>query len=97
MPGKGEDAGRNTRSLLRRNTVSENRLNDARWKQDEYQSSHSVVELPNDPKLSDRGVRRGTCMVGGKAAVIAGEARHDVRLGRRRLRGDPTPSPWAVK
>jgi hypothetical protein len=23
---------------------------------------------PNDPKLSDSGVRRGTCMVGGKAA-----------------------------
>jgi hypothetical protein len=22
--------------------------------------------LPNDPKLSDRGVRRGTCMVGGR-------------------------------
>ena len=27
---------------------------------------------PNDPKLSDRGVRRGTCMVGGKVAVEAG-------------------------
>lgn len=26
----------------------------------------------NDPKLCDRGVRRGTCMVGGKAAVEAG-------------------------
>ncbi len=24
------------------------------------------AKLPNDPKLSDRGVRRGTCMVGGK-------------------------------
>jgi len=27
---------------------------------------------PNDPKLSDRGGRRGTCMVGGKAAAEAG-------------------------
>ncbi len=27
---------------------------------------------PNDPKLSDGGVRRGTCMVGGKAAAEAG-------------------------
>ncbi len=27
---------------------------------------------PNDPKLSDRGARRGTCMAGGKAAVEAG-------------------------
>ena len=27
---------------------------------------------PNDPKLSDRGARRGTCMVGGKAAAEAG-------------------------
>ena len=31
---------------------------------------------PNDPKLSDRGVRRGTCMVGGKAAVEAGAVTH---------------------
>ena len=27
---------------------------------------------PNDPKLSDRGARRGTCMVGGKAVAEAG-------------------------
>jgi len=27
---------------------------------------------PNDPKLSDSGVRRGTCAEGGKAAVEAG-------------------------
>ena len=27
---------------------------------------------PNDPKLSDRGARRGTCTVGGKAAAEAG-------------------------
>jgi hypothetical protein len=26
------------------------------------------LATPNDPKLSDRGVRRGTCMAGGKAA-----------------------------
>ena len=31
---------------------------------------------PNDPKLSDSGVRRGTCMVGGKAAVEAGAVTH---------------------
>ena len=30
------------------------------------------VATPNDPKLSDRGARRGTCMVGGKAAAEAG-------------------------
>ena len=30
----------------------------------------------NDPKLSDRGVRRGTCMVGGKAAAEAGAVTH---------------------
>jgi hypothetical protein len=28
-----------------------------------------VRSAPNDPKLSDRGVQRGTCMVGGKAAA----------------------------
>ena len=31
---------------------------------------------PNDPKLSDSGVRRGTCMVGGKAAAEAGAVTH---------------------
>ena len=31
---------------------------------------------PNDLKLSDSGVRRGTCMVGGKAAVEAGAVTH---------------------
>ncbi len=30
------------------------------------------ARTPNDPKLSDCGVRRGTCMVGGKAAAEAG-------------------------
>ena len=34
------------------------------------------VATPNDPKLSDRGVRRGTCTVGGKAAVEAGDVTH---------------------
>ena len=29
-----------------------------------------------DPKLSDRGVRRGTCMVGGKTAAEAGAVTH---------------------
>ena len=33
-------------------------------------------ETPNDPKPSDRGVRRGTCMVGEKAAVEAGAVTH---------------------
>ena len=27
---------------------------------------------PNDPKLSDRGARRGTCTVGGKEVAEAG-------------------------
>ena len=31
---------------------------------------------PNDLKLSDGGVRRGTCMVGGKAAAEAGAVTH---------------------
>ena len=31
---------------------------------------------PNDSKLSDRGVRRGTCMAGGKAAAEAGAVTH---------------------
>ncbi len=34
------------------------------------------VATPNDPKLSDSGVRRGTCMVGGKVAVEAGAVTH---------------------
>src|SRR5260221_14223450 len=34
------------------------------------------AKSPNDPKLSDRGVRRGTCTVGGKAAVEAGAVTH---------------------
>ena len=37
-----------------------------------YSSSHEARATPNDPKLSDRGARRGTCTVGGKAAVEAG-------------------------
>ncbi len=31
---------------------------------------------PNDLKLSDSGVRRGTCIVGGKAAAEAGAVTH---------------------
>ena len=38
--------------------------------------SHETVATPNDPKLSDSGVRRGTCMVGGKAVVEAGAVTH---------------------
>jgi hypothetical protein len=37
---------------------------------------HTRSKWPNDPKLSDRGVRRGTCMVGGKAAAEAGAVTH---------------------
>ena len=38
---------------------------------------HSTGERkPNDPKLSDSGVRRGTCMVGGKAVAEAGAVTH---------------------
>jgi hypothetical protein len=32
----------------------------------------TCAKSPNDPKLSDRGVRRGTCMAGRKAAAEAG-------------------------
>ena len=42
----------------------------------EIASQMPAVQAPNDPKLSDRGVRRGTCMVGGKAAVEAGAVTH---------------------
>ena len=35
-----------------------------------------AAKAPNDPKLSDSGVRRGTCVVGGKAAVEAGAVTH---------------------
>ena len=34
------------------------------------------ARTPNDPKLSDSGVRRGTCMVGGKAEAEAGAVTH---------------------
>jgi hypothetical protein len=36
----------------------------------------SGSQSPNDPKLSDRGGRRGTCTVGGKAAAEAGAVTH---------------------
>ena len=39
-------------------------------------SRNSVQRTPNDPKLSDRGVRRGTCTVGGKVAAEAGAVTH---------------------
>ena len=41
------------------------------------------VATPNDPKLSDRGVRRGTCMVGGKAAAEAGAVTHGAVRGMK--------------
>ena len=39
-------------------------------------SSGRFLLWPNDPKLSDSGVRRGTCMVGGKVAAEAGAVTH---------------------
>ena len=53
-------------------------------------NAHTCVKSPNDPKLSDRGVRRGTCTAGGKAAAEAGAVTHGaVRcsawLGRVRI------------
>ena len=44
-------------------------------------------ETPNDPKLSDRGVRRGTCMAGGKAAVEAGAVTHGAVRGMKDKEG----------
>ena len=38
--------------------------------------SATRAKSPNDLKLSDGGVRRGTCMVGGKAAAEAGAVTH---------------------
>ncbi len=42
----------------------------------EFILRNDARKSPNDPKLSDSGVRRGTCMVGGKAAVEAGAVTH---------------------
>jgi hypothetical protein len=39
-------------------------------------------ETPNDPKFRDSGGRRGTCMVGGKAAAEAGAVTHGAALQR---------------
>ena len=39
----------------------------------------------HDPKLSDRGVRRGTCTVGGKAAAEAGAVTHGAIAAAHRL------------
>ncbi|HEV8429959.1 MAG TPA: hypothetical protein VGQ41_18810, partial [Pyrinomonadaceae bacterium] len=47
----------------------------------------SNAKRHNDPKLSDRGVRRGTCMVGGKAAVEAGAVTHGAVRCRLLSRG----------
>ena len=47
------------------------------WEVELFASIHGErLATPNDPKLSDRGVRRGTCMVGGKAAAEAGAVTH---------------------
>ena len=42
-------------------------------------SHEKCAESPNDPKLSDRGARHGTCMAGGKAEVEAGAVTPGVR------------------
>ena len=42
----------------------------------EHIENQKTRATPNDPKLSDRGVRRGTCMVGGKVAAEAGAVTH---------------------
>ena len=41
------------------------------------------VETPNDPKLSDGGAWRGTCMAGGKAAAEAGAVTHGAVRGMK--------------
>ena len=38
------------------------------------------MKWPNDPKLRDSGVRRGSCMVGGKAAAEAATVTHGAVL-----------------
>ena len=38
--------------------------------------SQIAQATPNDPKLSDGRVRRGTCMAGGKVAAEAGAVTH---------------------
>src|SRR6266853_1695956 len=45
------------------------------------------ARTPNDPKLSDRGVRRGTCMAGGKAAVESGAVTHGAVRGMKEEEG----------
>jgi hypothetical protein len=40
------------------------------------------VSAANDLKLSDRGVRRSTCMVGGKTTAEAGAVTHGAALQR---------------
>ena len=42
----------------------------------ERYSEYKAATSATDPKLSDSGVRRGTCMVGGKVAVAAGAVTH---------------------
>ena len=49
---------------------------DKRPNGDSWRNVHGRVQRPNDLKLSDRGVRRGTCTAGGKAAVEAGAVTH---------------------
>jgi hypothetical protein len=38
------------------------------------------ADAPNDPKLRDSGVRRGSCVVGGKAAAEAATVTHGAVL-----------------
>ena len=64
-------AGDRSGKIIREST------NDAQQKSYANRPFHRKrVETPNDLKLSDSGVRRGTCMVGGKAAAEAGAVTH---------------------
>ncbi len=63
--GKGNEESRaGETASLREIGEERTRITERTWK------------TPNDNKLSDSGVRRGTCMVGGKAAVEAGAVTH---------------------
>ena len=48
------------------------RCAEGRRKKSVFVTHGACAKSPNDPKLSDRGVRRGTCTAGGKAAAEAG-------------------------
>ena len=66
-----------TRDKLRRDVASEScELENARQRNHHGLVIGKDARTPNDPKLSDCGGRRGTCMLGGKAAAKAGAVTH---------------------